>query len=194
MELHVLGMLSALGAAVFAAFGAAGRPSNGALSIALAVAAGVAASGRAGWFMSPAGVGWLTAAVAGVGLLRPRWSPLVAAGGGLLAGLWISVLQTQGVPFAPALIVAMAVPALAAWLVRRPGFAPPALVEEALLLVGGFGLLLAVGGEVAAGWESAGALAASPLAASPAADSKWLAAFTIGCVIAGGLYSLWKRR
>jgi hypothetical protein len=90
--------------------------------------------------------------------------------------------------------MAMAVPALAAWLVRRPGFAPPALLEEALLLVGGFGLLVAVGGEVAAGWQSAGALAASPLAASPATDSKWLAAVTIGFVIAGGLYSLWKRR
>jgi hypothetical protein len=187
-------MLSALGAAVFAAFGAAGRPSNGALSIAFAAAAGAAATGRAGWFPSPAAVGWATAAVAGVGLFRPRWSPLLAAAGGLLAGLWIAVLRAQGLPLVPALILATAVPAAAAWLVRRPVFAPPALLEEALLFVGGFALLLAVGGEVAAGWQAAGALAASPLAPSPAAGLKWLAAFTIACVAAGGLYSLLRKR
>jgi hypothetical protein len=64
------------------------------------------------------------------------------------------------------------------------------LREEALLLVGGLGL----GGPLASGWRSAGALAAQPLSAARSVGEGWLAAFAVACVVLGGLYSLWKRR
>ncbi|HEX5046279.1 MAG TPA: hypothetical protein VFX89_04090 [Gammaproteobacteria bacterium] len=192
MELQVVGILCALGAACFAALRSADRAGVAALLAGFAAALVTVTPAR---FPEPEPVGAAAALLAVGTLLRPRWWPVAALAAGAFAGLWVSVLRVQGLTLTPALLLAAALPAAGAALTtRRPEFAPSVLREEALLVVGGLGLLVAVGGPLADGWRSAGVLAGQPLGAAPSTSQGWLVAFVLGCVVLGGLYSLWKRR
>lgn len=185
-------MLCALCAAGFAALRPADRAGAAVLLAGFAAALAAVTPAR---FPEPPSIGAAAALLAAAALFRPRWWPVAAFAAGAFAGLWVSVLRTQGLPLAPALLLAAALPAAGVALTtRRPEFAPSVLREEALLVVGGLGLVVAVGGPLAAGWRSAGVLAAQPLSGAPPASEGWLAAFVLGCVVLGGLYSLWKRR
>jgi hypothetical protein len=192
LELHLLGLSCALASACFASFCSPDRLGAGGVLAGFAVTVLAAAPDR---FPEPAVVAGAAAIAAGAGLFRPGWTALLGLAGGAFAGLWVSVLREQGLPFVAALFLAAAVPAAGVWLTaRRPGFAPPAMREEALLLVGGLGLVLALGPAVLDGWRSAGAFAAQPISAEPIAQVSWLPAFVVGCLVLGGLYSAWKRR
>lgn len=185
-------MLCALGAAGFAALRAADRAGLTALVLGFGAALLAVAPAR---FPEPASIGAAAALLAAAALFRPRWSLVPAFAAGVFAGLWVSVLRAQGLPLMPALLLAAALPAAGLTLTtRRPKFAPSVLREEALLLVGGLGLVVALGAQLAAGWRSAAALAAQPLSGQRSAGEGWLAAFVLACVVVGGLYSLWKRR
>ena len=192
VELHVVGMLCALAAAVFAALRVADRVSAAALVVGFGSALVAVTPGR---FPEPAAIGAAAVVLAGAALFRPRWWLATAFGAGALGGVWVSVLRAQGLPLAPALLLAAAVPAAALLLrTRRPKFAPSVLREEALLLVGGLGLVVALGPRLVAGIKSADAFAAQPLSGEQNAGVGWLAAFVAACVVLGALYSLWKRR
>jgi hypothetical protein len=192
VELHAIGMLCALCAAGFASLRPADRSRVVALAAAFGAALLVVTPAR---FPEPASIGAAAVLAAAVGLFRPRWSLAPALAAGAFAGVWVSVLRAQGLPLTPALLLAAALPAAGLTLTtRRRGFAPSVLREEALLLVGGLGLVVALGAQLAAGWRAAGALAAQPLRRQWDASEGWLTAFVLACVVLGGLYSLWKRR
>ena len=103
------------------------------------------------------------------------------------AGVWVSVLRAQGLPFGAAVPLAAAPAALGAWLAAvRPGFASDLVREEALLLVGGFGLVVAASSEVAMGWRSGLALAAAPIEESSFAAGAWVPGVVAASVAARG--------
>ncbi|HET7133297.1 MAG TPA: hypothetical protein VFJ95_13665 [Gammaproteobacteria bacterium] len=188
----MMGMLCALAAAGFAALRAADRVSVAALVMGFASTLVAATTGR---FPEPSSIGAAAVVLVGVGLFRPSWRLAPALAAGAFAGVWVSVLRAQGLPLAPASALAAALPAAAMALTTlRPKFAPSALREEALLLVGALGLVVALGPRLVAGFKSADAFAAQPLSGEQAAGVGWLAAFVAACVVLGGLYSLWKRR
>jgi hypothetical protein len=182
------------------------------MALAVAVFAGQADAARASLVAMPAALAVAGAAFAGLGapdvsamafcvvaagataLARPQWVLLPPLAAGLFAAAWSSVLRAQGLPWLPAVLLAVAVllgaRAVAA---RRAGFAPPELRDEALVVVASFGLLLAVGPDVVAGWRSAVSLKAEPLAGQGGVGP-WLGALALGCVLLGGAYTAWKRR
>lgn len=146
-------------------------------------------------FPQPSSIGALAALACAYALFKPQATRILAIAAGGFGGLWVSVLAGQGLPFLAALLPTIAVLAASVALAaRRADFAPACLREEAWLIVGAFGLLLALGPAVVEGWRSAGALAGAPLEAEPGVQSLWLPAFVAGCLAVGGLYSVWKRR
>jgi hypothetical protein len=190
--LHILGILCALAVTAFAAL-EPGR-ARAALVFAAALAAAAAAIG-AGRVPDPVWAASFAAAGAGLALWKPRWSLGAVACGGVTAAIWASVLQAQGLtaPPAYALVVSLAVTCnlLAA---RRPGFAPPPLREEALVLVTVLAVMLAAAPAIGEGWNAAMELRPVPLA-RPAVDSAfWAWGLAAGAALIGGLYSMWRRR
>jgi len=82
-----------------------------------------------------------------------------------------------------------------AWLLtrRQPRFAPAIVREEALLIVAGLGMILAIGPNIAAGWRSALALRAEPLVETAAPSAVWVFIVVGACLSAGGIFALWRR-
>jgi hypothetical protein len=192
VRIDALGILLALAAAAFAAVEPR-RPGERLVPfVGFAAAASIFGPQR---FPGPDAVGVLIAGAAALGLARPAWRAAALGAAGISAGLWAGVLQIQGLPAAPALVLA-ALPAVAAGVlaVRRRGFAPPQLREESFVLVALFGLVVGLAPDLAEGWHSAARLAAAPRAASGGAWAPWIAIFATGCAAAGALYSLWRRR
>jgi hypothetical protein len=191
LELYAAGLLSGLAAAAFVTSHRIGRAGS-VLVAATFLAVALAAPSR---LPPPATMGCLAALLAAAGLFRPRWAALVAVTGGGFGGLWVSTLVTQGLPFAAALPVGAAPLVLGAWFnARHAGFAPAGVRDESLLVVGAFGLLLAVGSEVVEGWESGRALAAAPIDNAAMVSGAWPVAVVAACVVLGGVYSLWRRK
>ena len=145
----------------------------------------------------PAWVGGTVALVAGLSLgwPDPRMQSLTGVASGALAGVWGVLLQRQGLPVVPALVLAASLPAAAVFLtVRRATFAPTALKEEALLAMCGLGLAVAVGPTVATGWGSAGALNLDPAAGVRQVAETWVILLSGVSIGLGGWYSLRRRR
>lgn len=143
----------------------------------------------------PVWVGGVVALLGAVGLARADWAALVAAGGGALAGIWVSMLQVEGLPLPVAAIVAATPPVLATFFSRRtPGFAPAALREEALLVMLVLGIGVAAAPGVAAGWQSAVTLNLQQKEVALRAVPAWTLLLTLGAAAAGGLYTVWMRR
>ena len=190
MLVHALGLLCALATATFAA---APIGSYQGRVWPVAVAGFVGASL---WLRpAPTWVGLLIAAMAGVALVWPKrgW-PMIAASG-LVAGLWASLLGSQGLPTLPAWILAASLIVASAWLAaRRPEFAPTALREEALLAVCGLGLVVAICRTVAAGWGSASALNLDPAGGVRQVLGLWVVLLGGASVALGGWHSLRRRR
>jgi len=191
LELHALSLVCGL-AAVALAPGALDRAGLGAMLAGFIVVLLAVSTER---FPQPASIGALAAVACGYALYKPQATRILATAAGVFGGLWVSVLAGQGLPFLAALPSAVAVLGASVWLAaRRADFAPARLREEAWLIVGMFGLLLAVGPAVVEGWRSARAFAGAPLAGESSVQSLWLPAFVAGCLVVGGLYSVWKRR
>jgi len=192
LELHALGLLCGLGATSLATWTAGSLRGRAVFLAGLLVGTLFLGADR---FPGPSWIATTTVVVAALTLWKPAWSVVAVFCGGVLAGLWVSVLQLQGLPFAPALFVAVVLPAVAAYLaVRRTGFATPKLREEALIVLIGFGLAMAIAPEVTAGWRSALELKATPLGAESPGGAGWVFLFGGFCALFGGLYSLWRRR
>lgn len=127
-------------------------------------------------------------------IVRPAWSFVVPVAAGIAASGWVSIVAAQGLPVMAAWAVAGALLTTAAWLARRPGFAPALVRDEALLLLGVAGLVLAAGGEIMAGWRSAVALSGGPLEGGAPGIGAGLTAVVVAAVLAGCGWSWWKRR
>lgn len=191
MLFHALSMLCGLGTATFATSATGWRTASG-LTLGFAAAAVLIRPER---LPNPVWTGGLVALAAILQLVRPGVRPLTAASGGALAGLWSSILRMQGLPPAPALILAAALPAISAILTaRRPAFAPVTLREEALVVVLLLGLAVAMAPEVSAGWRSALALNLEEKNSVGQIVPAWVLFLSAVSAALGGLYSLWTRR
>jgi hypothetical protein len=132
-------------------------------------------------------------------IVRLPRRPYAAIMAGLLAGIWTTVLESQGLPLLVAIPVAALVPITSAWLrVRRPDFAPPALVEEALVLLAVVGIAAAALPGIADGWHAAVNLSVPGGSSANAAAAPEMPAWTLAVASAalalGGLFSIWSRR
>lgn len=132
-------------------------------------------------------------------LVRSPRPIYAAAMAGLLAGLWTAVLTGQGVPLPAAVPLAATLPIAAALLgAKRPGFAPPAMREEALLLLAAVGVAAAALPGILEGWHAAVNLSvrggASPAATADAIIPLWTIAVGSAALVSGGLFSIWSRR
>ena len=191
MLVHALALLCALAAATFSAVPGRNRHVVPAV---LAAAAGFV--GGALWLQpAPSWVGLLIVLTAGVLLRWPRFGGLAIVVGGLTAGLWGSILTSQGLPVALAWILAASFPIASALLsARQPAFAPTVLREEGLLTVFMLGLVVAIGPTVMAGWGSASALNLEPDAGVRQVVGVWVLLLGGLSVMLGGWHSLRRRR
>jgi hypothetical protein len=184
-------MLCALGAVVFAAASARDRRR----------AVGFGGGLIAGFVMArpgppdPALVGSLAVGAVAIFLFRPRYADLAAMLGGSVAGLWTAVLQAQGLPFLSTPFVVVTLSGVSAWLARsRSTFAPERLVDEGLLAIGALGIIALTLPSILDGWQTAVALAATSSRQASVTLPLWTAAFIVGCLSVGGVYSAWSRR
>ena len=122
-----------------------------------------------------------------------RWiGPLC---GGALAGLLGALLQIQGLPFPIGVLPAVAIPSVSSYLAKhRPGFAPEALREEAMLTMAALGLVVAVVPGISSGWQSALALNRNEGSGSNQIIANWVLVLSAASAALGGLYSLLRRR
>ena len=131
-------------------------------------------------------------------VLRAPRRPYAAIVAGLLAGFWTAVLNQQGLPPAVAIALAAVLPAASAYLrARQPAFAPPALREEALLVLGVVGIAGAALPGVAEGWHAAVNLSVQggqPANPADTALPAWTLAAASLALVSGGLFSIWSRR
>lgn len=189
MLIHALGLLCALAAATFAAVPVGSHPGR----VWPAAAAGFI--GASVWLRpEPTSVGLLIAVVAGVQLVWPKRGWLLIASGPV-AGLWASLLSSQGLPTLAAWALAAGSTLASAWLsARRPEFAPTVLREEALLTICGLGLVVATGPTVSAGWGSARVMNLDPVGGVRQALGRWV--FVLGgtSLVLGAWHSLRRRR
>ena len=145
----------------------------------------------------PVLIGGMVALVAVLALGVPRLGPLrvlSAAVAGVLAGLWVHVLESYGLPGWTALPLATAVPVTAAALAHRSSrFAPLGLREDALLTICVLGLVVAVSPALSMGWQSAGTMNLEPGGGVRTAMGPWVP-LGLGAVVSlGGLHTLWRR-
>lgn len=192
VSFHALWMLCALGVTVFAAVAAR----RGIDLAGLAAGLIVGSVGQLfGWTADIVLAGGLAAAVAAGFLFRPRWSPFLAAGGGVLAGVWMNLLRAQGVPLPAGLAIVFGVMTLSVVLARRrPGFAPEVLREEALLTILLFGTAVAMLPSVLDGWSAAANLTGTPASDAEAAIPVWALALVGVSLTGGAAHALWSRR
>jgi hypothetical protein len=188
---HLVWMLCALGAVIFAAASARDRRRalgfGGGLIIGLVLA-------RPGP-PDPVLVGSLAVGAVAIFLFRPPYADLAAVLGGSLAGLWTAMLQAQGLPYLSTPIVVVALSGLSAWLARsRSTFAPERLIDEGLLAIGALGIVALTLPSILDGWQTAVALAATSTRQASATMPIWTVVFLVGCLSLGGVYSAWSRR
>lgn len=191
MELNAAGILAALAAAVFAAQSWRNRASVALLLVSFAGTVVAFAGSR---FFDAATLGYCIVGAAVASLARPRWWLLPPVAAGICGAAWVSILGGQGLPWAPAIVIAAAVLAASAGGARRRGFLSNEVRDEALVIVAAFALLLAVGPAVVDGWRSSITLAAEPLGAAGPEFGPWLGAIVAVSLLLGGAYSIWKRR
>lgn len=189
MLIHALGLLCALAATTFAVVPIGSHPGR----VWPAAAAGFV--GASMWLRpEPTSIGLLIAVAAGTQLVWPKRGWLLV-GSGLVAGLWTSLLRSQGLPTLAAWTLAAGLILAAAWLAaRRPDFAPTVLREEALLAICGLGLVVATGSTISAGWGSARVLNLDPAGGVRQALGLWVFGLGGVSILLGGWHSLRRRR
>ena len=188
---HLVWMLCALGAVVFAAAAARDRRRAVGFGGGLIIGLVMARSGPP----DPALAGSLSVGAVGIFLFRPRYADLAAMLGGSVAALWTALLQAQGLPFLATVFVVAILSGLSAWLARsRPTFAPERLVDEGLLAIGALGIIGLTLPSILDGWQTAVALAATSTRQASVTLPFWTVAFIFGCLSLGGVYSAWSRR
>jgi hypothetical protein len=139
--------------------------------------------------------GVLACAGAVLYLFRPRHAWLAMVFGGVLAGLLVRVLALVGAPLLPSASLVATGLAVTVWLARtRPGFAPEALREEALLIVCTLGLAVAVLPSVLDGWQAAANLNVRVENVAQQAIPMWVLSVVATSTLLGAAYALWSRR
>lgn len=188
---YALSLLCSLASVAFGTLDARLR-ANVAVALAFALASiGVRPNG----LPDPVWVGGIVAALGIVALVRPSSWTVVAACGGALAGIWVSMLEVIGLPLPAAVTVAAVPVVVAAYLTRtKPDFAPVALREEALLVVLVLGIVVAIAPGIVAGWQSAAILNLQQQEVASQAVPAWTLLLTLGAAATGGLYTVWMRR
>ena len=190
MLLHAVGLLCAVASAALAT---AARDGRGGLALAGGFALGAL------WLEPDARwAGAIVAVAAGLSLARPHGvsaSLPAALAAGLAGGLWTRVLAGYGLPAWAAWLVAAAVVAVAASSSRRdPGFAPPALRDDALAAIGALGLAVAAAPAVTAGWRAAAVMNLETDALVRPGVHPWVVVGVAALISLGGLHSLRRRR
>ena len=191
LPFYALGMLCALGAVVFATATGASRRSR--IAAVVLFCAGLAwTAGMA--VPRPEVIGSLAAAGAAVFLLRPSWTAMAAGLGGALAGVWGGVLAAQGMTWWIAVPLALGPPVATVFAGRRPEFAPPHILDEALVIVCAVGLGVAMLPGVLDGWGAAQSLTVQPIDPQARVVPAWTLAMSGIALGLGGGYALWSRR
>lgn len=201
MLINVLGIVCGLAVVVFAAL-EPGRPRAVALFAAGLIAASVAIGPAR--VPDPVWAGAFIALASGLALWKPRGKtasdPLfpisvTLACGGAMAAVWVAVLAAQGLPRPLGYVLVGTCAGVSyALAARRPGFAPASLREEALVLVGTLGAVLAAAPAIVAGWDSAAALRGAPLAQPDVSTEAWAFVLAAAAVVLGVIHALWRRR
>lgn len=188
---HLLWMVCALGAIVFAAVSACQLRQIGALAVGFASAAAWSSATQP---PEPGWVGIFTAAAVGTSLFAPRSALAVVAWGGALGGLWTGLLELQGLSAWTATGIATGTLALTIVLTRtRAVFAPDVMLDEALLAVGALGVAVAILPGILDGWRAAANLN-SGASTSHIAAPLWTTGLVIAFAAMGALHSLWSHR
>lgn len=191
LSFYALAMLCSLAAVAFVALDTTRR---GAGAVAIGFVLGAVAA-RPDRLPDPVWVGAIVAALAAAAVMRPRAGTLAAAAGGVLGGIWISLLQVEGLSMAAAVAVAVASIAVSLFFSRRkPDFAPDVLREEALLVVFVLAVMVAAAPGIAAGWQSAAVLNLQQKEVPSQIVPAWILLLTLGAAAIGGLYTVWMRR
>lgn len=126
-------------------------------------------------------------------LLRSARPWAAVALGGLLGAQWITALLAVGYPLVFALGFPLSVSALTLGLsLQRRGFRNAALLQEALVMLLGVALVIALVPELIAGWRSATALQGIDAGADTATAGGGSVLVTVLCVLLGILYARWK--
>ena len=91
-----------------------------------------------------------------------------------MAGLWVALLQAQGLPSAVGPLVVAALVVLCAWLARsRASFAPESLIDEGLLAVGALAMTAVALPSILDGWQTAVALSKKRTMDGPCRAQPW---------------------
>jgi hypothetical protein len=190
---HALWMFCALAAVAFSA-AVARRPRHLAWLAAGFVVSSVALA-ITGTLPDAVVSGVSGSAIAAVIVLNRRYQALAAAGAGVIAALFGDLLAVQGVPSVLAFAAAALLPAASIVLVRtRHGFAPEAVVDEAMLVILAMGLGVAMLPPALDGWQAALNLNVSATNDSSRMVPAWTLAL-VGASLAGGVaHTLWSRR
>jgi hypothetical protein len=196
-SLYAVWMLCALGSAVFAA-AAAIRVRGISMAWRASATAGATFAIATTWTAvgapRPEQVGLAAAIGAGMHLARPT-SVVPCALAGTMAGAWGALAAAQGLSWFLAVPAGLTIPMSAAALARRrPGFAPPQIHDEALLVIAVCGLGLAMLPGVVEGWHAAVNLNLGSRDVVARAAPVWTLAVVVAAAASGGVYALWSRR
>jgi hypothetical protein len=193
ISLLALWFVCSLGATVFAAAGVRSRAGSMAGLVAFAFGAWLV---RQPFAPVTSAVALGATLVAAVELVKSPRVPYAPSAAGVLAGVWTGVLQNQGLPLGVAALVAGALPIVSATLrIRRPGFAPAALRDEALLFMVILGVVAASAPGITEGWRAATNLnAQGGDTAAEIAIPMWTLGIASAALVSGGLFSMWSRR
>ena len=128
-------------------------------------------------------------------LWRPNASVIAATGAGAAAAVWLLLFVGQGVPWIVGLAIVGPISLLVfALRFRSPQFAPPRLVEEALLICAALAILVACWPAIEAGYRSAMVFTAERISAPVTTSAPWALQLSVGLLVIGGLYGYWTRR
>lgn len=142
-----------------------------------------------------AAVGLFAVAAALLYLFSPRWAWLASVFAGVLAGSLTGLLQVVGAPPVLGVMAVAVLIGITVWLVQsRPLFAPDLLREEALLMVGVLGVLVAVLPGVLDGWQAAANLNVRPEDAARLAMPGWTLSVVVLSSLLGAAHAVWSRR
>jgi hypothetical protein len=187
-------LAAALGSVVFAT--AAGASTRGLIAATLAFAATVAWPPAALVPSATGGVA-LAASVLAVGRLA-GWgrSDVLAAAAGWLAAVWATLLSVEGVPLWGAALLALALPCAGAACVRRDqAFAPPRLLEDALVVVALVSVCAAAAPGLVEGWHAAVNL---KMVGTPTEQASmvpaWAVAISLAAIACGAGIGVWSKR
>ena len=177
------------------AFAAASRPGRATFAFASVAAALVWILPPSRTLPDPVWGAFAVLTLAALLLWRPNASAIAATGAGAAAAVWLLLFVGQGVPWIAGLVIVGSIAGLVFVLRQRsPQFAPPRLVEEALLISTALAILVACWPAIEAGYQSATVFTAERVSVPVTTSAPWALQLSVGLLVIGGLYGYWTRR